>query len=615
MTEQRRRYLHSGSRIYFRRYAVPDFEYEIEDGGLPNPLCLVAYILDENLRHLETVRRWRGEFGTSPPFPIDDDTLIVGYSLWAEMTCFMQLGWRFPKYVYDLHTAYLSVSNILLPYNPDEKRIKQRKRLSDACCAYGIEGWENINKPEIAKDIGEGRWGQYGQPAVYDYCEEDTRNSAELFRRQLAGHGPYSPIDPELVMRLSEFSAKSAALVQAKGMPIDMPLWNLKQENKMAVIRAQIARFDPSQGSEYPIYSPEGEFSSWRFEQWLISAGITEWPRLDSGALQLDGDAFRMMYHAHPAIEGLHALRDSLGVIVRARIPIGPDGRNRPSLFPFATATSRNAQAKSLFNAHASMRSFMMFSPDKIGLYLDWRTQEVGIAAARSGDARLAADYRDEIYHALAVMCGLTDLDAASWKATPEGKSQRQRMKALQLGINYGMGVASLARGLNRHPMIASEILIRHQRRYPTYWAWRTEKAQHAMLQRSIVSEYDGWSLRISHSPNKRTLYNFPMQSGGAEMLRLAANRLCDADLVPSMLVHDGILFELDNEEQIQHAIEIMRKAGTEVCDGFEIGVDIDQKLIGGDRYRDKRPVALSMWNVVMETLREIGALPRVTQV
>ena len=100
-----------------------------------------------------------------------------------------------------------------------------------------------------------------------------------------------------------------------------------------------------------------------------------------------------MMYGAHPAIEGLHALRDSLGVIVRARIPIGRDGRNRPSLFPFGTATGRNAQAKSLFNAHASMRSFMKFPPDKIGLYLDWRTQEVGVAAARSGDAALAEDY------------------------------------------------------------------------------------------------------------------------------------------------------------------------------------------------------------------------------
>ena len=127
---------------------------------------------------------------------------------------------------------------------------------------------------------------------------------------------------------------------------------------------------------------------------------------------------------------------------MRARIPIGPDGRNRPSLFPFGTATSRNAQSKSLYNAHASMRSFMKFHPGKIGLYLDWRTQEVGIAAARSGDERLAEDYlAGDIYHALAVMCGLTNQDVKAWKATDEGKQQRQRMKPLQLGINYGMGV------------------------------------------------------------------------------------------------------------------------------------------------------------------------------
>ena len=96
------------------------------------------------------------------------------------------------------------------------------------------------------------------------------------------------------------------------------------------------------------------------------------------------------------------------------------------------------------------------------------------------------------------------------------------------------------------------------------------------MLDRAIYSEFDGWPMHLSTSPNKRTIYNFPMQSGGAEMLRLATNRLCAADLVPSMLVHDGILFEFDNEEQARHAIEIMLKAGTEVCGGFEIGVDYD---------------------------------------
>ena len=67
-----------------------------------------------------TVRLWRGEFGAEPPFDIGPDTLFVAYSAWAELTCFMTLGWKFPEHVFDQHTAYLAASNILLPYNPDE---------------------------------------------------------------------------------------------------------------------------------------------------------------------------------------------------------------------------------------------------------------------------------------------------------------------------------------------------------------------------------------------------------------------------------------------------------------------------------------------------------------
>jgi hypothetical protein len=183
-------------------------------------------------------------------------------------------------------------------------------------------------------------------------------------------------------------------------------------------------------------------------------------------------------------------------------------------------------------------------------------------------------------------------------------------MKALLLAISYGMSVRSLARGLGRHPLIASEIILRHQRAYPTFWAWRASMVEKAMLERVIESEFDGWPLHISLAPNQRTLFNFPCQSGGGEMLRLAANLLCDADLVPSMLVHDGILLELDNDEQARHAAEIMRHAGMVTCDGLAIGVDVDQRLEGGARYQDKRPMAQKMWATVMGVLQEIGAMP-----
>jgi hypothetical protein len=101
------------------------------------------------------------------------------------------------------------------------------------------------------------------------------------------------------------------------------------------------------------------------------------------------------------------------------------------------------------------------------------------------------------------------------------------------------------------------------------------------------------------------------MQGNGAEMLRLAAWRLCEAGIVPNMLIHDGILIEARNQEQITQAIEIMKAAGRHVCDGFEIGfeigVDIDQRLEHGARYQDKRPIAQRMWRAIMDVLREIG--------
>jgi hypothetical protein len=411
------------------------------------------------------------------------------------------------------------------------------------------------------------------------------------------------------VLWWSNYSAKAIALIQARGMPIDVALWDLIQENKVAVIGQLLRQFDPSHRDDDPIYTPDGKWSHARVERWLMRSGVSAWPRTETGQLKLNNDTFRLMSHV-PGIEGLHALHDSINFIVKANLPIGRDGRNRPSLFPFGTVTGRNAHAKSLYNAHAGLRSFMAFPADTIGVYLDWRTQEVGIAAALSGDQALMDAYRSgDIYHALALLCGLTqDRDARHWKQ--HDPTTRQRMKSLQLAISYGMGVPSLARGLDRHPLIASDIIERHRRTYPRFWQWRADMVQTAMLERRVDSVL-GWPLRISTSPNQRTLYNFPMQSGGADMLRLAAWRLCEAGIVPCMLVHDGILLELVSREQINIAKQVMLTAGCDVCSGFEIGVDVDQLLEGGARYQDKRPMAQRMWETMMSALQAVGAMPR----
>ena len=132
------------------------------------------------------------------------------------------------------------------------------------------------------------------------------------------------------------------------------------------------------------------------------------------------------------------------------------------------------------------------------------------------------------------------------------------------------------------------------------------------MLERVIYSEFDAWPLHISLQPRTSARSTISrMQAGGAEMLRLRpTNRLCEADLVPSMLVHDGILLELDSEEQVQHAIEIMRKAGTEVCGGLE---DRRRRRSEADR-RGALPRQAACGEADLAgsgyVLGEIGALP-----
>jgi hypothetical protein len=119
-----------------------------------------------------------------------------------------------------------------------------------------------------------------------------------------------------------ELSAKATALIQVRGMPIDVALWDLVQENKVAIVGHLLRQFDPSHGDDDPIYAPDGKWSGARFERWLMRSGVTAWPRTDTGQLKLDSDTFRLMSHV-PGIEGQHALHDSLNFIGSSRFLVG----------------------------------------------------------------------------------------------------------------------------------------------------------------------------------------------------------------------------------------------------------------------------------------------------
>src|SRR5262249_8505544 len=95
---------------------------------------------------------------------------------------------------------------------------------------------------------------------------------------------------------------------------------------------------------------------------------------------------------------------------------------------------------------------------------------------------------------------------------------------------------------------------------------------------------------------------------------RPASQNRINADRLSHPSPSENLLDSIGTEhalEQIEHAKEIMRQAGRDVCNGFEIDVDVDQKLMGGVRYADKRPTAKKMWATIMGALEAVKALPR----
>ena len=261
----------------FGHIVVADFEYEVGDGDLPNVSVHggARARREPRARAHHPTLAWR--IRRSPPFDIGPDALFVAYSAWAEMKCFATLGWKFPTHIFDQHTAYLAASNVLLPHEPDVVRKKPKRGLADACHAYGLEGWERHRQGSHPQAIGDGRWRwKYTPEQILDYCAEDVRMSASLLREQLRGRDHRLAADTELVTALVATTARrSSRSSKRAAMPIDIPTWNLIQENKDAVIGELLRRFDPSHGDDDPIYTPEGKWSYARFEPYLAAMAFT----------------------------------------------------------------------------------------------------------------------------------------------------------------------------------------------------------------------------------------------------------------------------------------------------------------------------------------------------
>ena len=568
-----------GHAARFAEIWCADFEFRADPGEHPWPVCMVA----QELKTGKVIRLWRDELLTlrHAPFDVGPGSLFVAYFASAEFGCFLELGWALPEMVLDLYAEHRCETN-------GEKTLCGDGLLG-ALALRGLGHIDAGEKEQMRKLILEQRqWTEDEKRRILDYCATDVTGTAALFSRMARS------IDwPRALLRGRYM--KAVARMERNGVPVDTSLHREMVTNWGELKVRLIASVD----ADFGVY----EGTSFRANQFaaLLSARRIAWPKYPSGVLKLDDDTFRDQARRWPELQPLHELRATLSGLRLTGLEVGSDGRNRCLLSPFKAVTSRNqpSNTKFIFGPARWIRGLIK-PPEGCGLaYIDFASQEIGIAAALSGDERMADGYREgDPYLAFAKAAQLVPADAT--KTTH--KLMRERCKAVVLGINYGMGPEAMALQAGIAPAEAKELLRLHNETYRPFWRWIGDTVSAAMLTNRMQTVF-GWCRRVGRDANPRSLMNWPMQSHGAEMLRIAAIAATEAGIEVCAPVHDAFLIAAPLErleDDITAMRDMMKKAGRAVTGGLDIRTDAEI-VRWPDRYMDER--GREMWQKVMSLL------------
>jgi DNA polymerase I len=556
-----------------------DFEFEAKDGDCPRPICLVAreYLSGKVIRSFEEELRSR----VRPPYGVGKGSLVVAYFASAEIGCHLALNWPLPENVLDLYAEFRTLTNCL--------ELPGGRSLVGALQYFGLD-WISATVKDSMRQLAlrGGPWSEEEKQALLAYCESDVTALASLFDRMGAD------IDlPRALLRGR--SMTPVARMEATGVPLDVEALNILRSRWADIQNSLITRLDQN----YGVYEAQS-FRASRFKSWLQKEGIS-WPLLGSGNLCLDKETFKRMVLLYPSVAPLHELRSTLAQLQELRLTVGEDGRNRVLLSPFASKTGRNqpSTTKFIFGLSAWSRGLIQATMGHGVAYIDWSQQEFGIAAALSRDKAMQDAYESgDPYLAFAHQAG-----AVPPEATKDSHAEtREQFKQCALAVLFGMGAEGLAERIGQSSSRALELIRLHREVYHGYWAWSDAVENYAMLYGKLHTVL-GWNLHITSQTNPRTVRNFPMQSNGAEMLRLACCLATERGVSICAPVHDAVLIESSIETlpwAIQAMEQAMREASACVLGGFMLRTEVDQ-AVHPDRLLKKR--GKTMWNEIWADL------------
>ena len=293
-------------------------------------------------------------------------------------------------------------------------------------------------------------------------------------------------------------------------------------------------------------------FNDNRFAQLLTRMGLVQhWPRTEFGRLSTAQKVFKSKSELYPELRPLYELKQTLDKMKSFDLAIGKDGRHRAeSLSPFATDTGRNAPNGFAYALARWTRHLIKPGPGMAVVYTDYTCQEIYIAAMLSQDPKMIeAINSGDPYMYFAKETKLAPSDATKYTHA----DLRNKLKPFMLGINYGMIAKGIANKVGTSFEDASYVLLpKHHGLFRVYWEDAFSRLYTAVDRKHVRSRF-GWHMHVTAETKYTSLLNHPIQTAGADVLRLACIGLTEIGIKVVAPVHDAVLTECRIEEVDEH--------------------------------------------------------------
>ena len=576
----------------FERVLVTDSEFRYADDSKTIQEQVVCFVYKDVFTG-DIFKFWETDKESSPPHFDWRNVLIITFKADAEGHSWLSLLHGKPNNIWDTFAENARLYKTM-------RTGKGALTLLSTAHGYGInETMTKEQKDEERKVVYENKtYTPEQRERILKYCLEDVELTEKVFLKQLEDIKKKNNLKTEKdykreVTQIMFRGASQLNVAQAErnGIPFDNILVDEFNRYWPRVKLHLIEKYNRL----INVFDEHGVEKNNLFQEMVKRNGLFDkWPRTFKTNELVKDKKVIAKFSTNKEIKIYQKIKYLLNLTELSMFKPGRDGRMRTSFNMFGTETGRCTPSTRdfVFSGPGWVRNFIKPSWGNWCAYLDYSQQEVAIQGYLSGDKKLMAVYKNgDVYINTAKLIGLVP-DYATEDSHPD---ERQICKTLFLAQGYGAGPGYVSRSIGCSMIKARYFLRLFKRIYRTYDTWINNQIKISAMSGRMTTVY-GWQRYLTGKAKigkdgklksiKNSLLNWPIQSHGSEVLRMALIELNKNHFEVNAMVHDAFLVSIpvnEFKDRLEEAKKIMVKSAERVVGPIRVGA----KIIKGNFTQD----------------------------